>query len=216
MRPRLLRGFGVVLLLAILAISGMGTGALSADRPNTKPKPEPSLPNGCKATVTAAEYRPFSKRVWRLILWKRKKPKPTTIQAHRDKLKCAAGTGHRHAMKRRWRKDKKAFYHHRAKKIWIVRVTPFYGCTKLGICKWWAIPVQYVSCESGGDYYPDYGLIYGGAYGIIPSTWANYGGTRYGPTAYDASPKEQDLIAAAIWDDVGSAAWAPFEPPGCG
>ncbi len=60
-------------------------------------------------------------------------------------------------------------------------------------------------CESGGDYgavNPSSGA--GGAYQILPSTWALYGGQGL---PQNASPAEQDRIAALIWADSGGGAW---------
>jgi peptidoglycan hydrolase CwlO-like protein len=69
----------------------------------------------------------------------------------------------------------------------------------------WAIPAGIVMCESGGDYgalNPGSGA--GGAYQILPSTWALYGGQGL---PQNASPAEQDRIAAQIWADSGGSAW---------
>jgi septal ring factor EnvC (AmiA/AmiB activator) len=69
----------------------------------------------------------------------------------------------------------------------------------------YAIPSYIVMCESGGDYgavNPSSGA--GGAYQILPSTWALYGG-RGAPQ--DAPKSEQDSIAAQIWADSGPGAW---------
>jgi muramidase (phage lysozyme) len=44
----------------------------------------------------------------------------------------------------------------------------------------------------------------GGAYQILPSTWALYGGHG---APQDASKAEQDSIAAQIWADSGPSAW---------
>jgi peptidoglycan hydrolase CwlO-like protein len=69
----------------------------------------------------------------------------------------------------------------------------------------WAIPAGIVMCESGGNYgavNPGSGA--GGAYQILPSTWALYGGSGL---PQDASPAEQDRIAAQIWADSGGSAW---------
>ena len=69
----------------------------------------------------------------------------------------------------------------------------------------WAIPAGIVMCESGGNYgalNPSSGA--GGAYQILPSTWALYGGQGL---PHNASPAEQDRIAAAIWADSGSSPW---------
>ena len=67
------------------------------------------------------------------------------------------------------------------------------------------IPSYIVMCESGGDY----GALNassgaGGAYQILPSTWALYGGQG---EPQSAPKEEQDRIAAEIWADSGGSAW---------
>jgi septal ring factor EnvC (AmiA/AmiB activator) len=69
----------------------------------------------------------------------------------------------------------------------------------------YSIPTYIVMCESGGNYSalnPSSGA--GGAYQILPSTWALYGGKG---APHEASKAEQDTIAAQIWADSGSSAW---------
>jgi septal ring factor EnvC (AmiA/AmiB activator) len=69
----------------------------------------------------------------------------------------------------------------------------------------YSIPTAIVMCESGGNYSalnPSSGA--GGAYQILPSTWALYGGKG---APHEASKEEQDAIAAEIWADSGSSAW---------
>jgi peptidoglycan hydrolase CwlO-like protein len=69
----------------------------------------------------------------------------------------------------------------------------------------YSIPSYIVMCESGGDYgalNPSSGA--GGAYQILPSTWALYGGEG---EPQDAPKEEQDRIAAEIWADSGGSAW---------
>lgn len=69
----------------------------------------------------------------------------------------------------------------------------------------YSIPTAIVMCESGGNYSalnPSSGA--GGAYQILPSTWALYGGEG---EPQNASKAEQDRIAAEIWADSGSSAW---------
>jgi peptidoglycan hydrolase CwlO-like protein len=66
------------------------------------------------------------------------------------------------------------------------------------------IPSYIVMCESGGDY----GALNaasgaGGAYQILPSTWALYGGQG---EPQNAPKAEQDRIAAEIWADSGGGA----------
>ena len=70
----------------------------------------------------------------------------------------------------------------------------------------YSIPTYIVMCESGGNYHavnPSSGA--GGAYQILPSTWAAYGGQG---APQDAPKAEQDRIAAEIWRDSGPSAWA--------
>ena len=69
----------------------------------------------------------------------------------------------------------------------------------------WSIPGYIVNCESGGNYSavnPSSGA--GGAYQILPSTWALYGGQGL---PQNASQAEQDRIAGQIWADSGPGAW---------
>jgi septal ring factor EnvC (AmiA/AmiB activator) len=69
----------------------------------------------------------------------------------------------------------------------------------------WAIPEGIVMCESGGNFNavnPSSGA--GGAYQILPSTWALYDGQGL---PQNASPAEQHRIASQIWADSGSGAW---------
>ncbi len=69
----------------------------------------------------------------------------------------------------------------------------------------YSIPTYIVMCESGGNYSalnPSSGA--GGAYQILPSTWALYGGEG---APHEASKAEQDRIAAEIWADSGGSAW---------
>ncbi len=70
----------------------------------------------------------------------------------------------------------------------------------------YSIPGYIVMCESGGNYgavNPSSGA--GGAYQILPSTWALYGGNG---APQDASKAEQDRIAAEIWANSGPSAWS--------
>jgi hypothetical protein len=69
----------------------------------------------------------------------------------------------------------------------------------------YSIPAGIVACESGGNYgavNPSSGA--GGAYQILPSTWAAYGGQGL---PENAPPAEQDRIAAEIYATQGPSAW---------
>ena len=70
----------------------------------------------------------------------------------------------------------------------------------------YSIPSSIVMCESGGNYNavnPSSGA--GGAYQILPSTWAGYGGMG---SPQNASKQQQNQIAAQIWSSSGPGAWA--------
>ena len=70
----------------------------------------------------------------------------------------------------------------------------------------YAIPTSIVMCESGGNYHAlNSSSGAGGAYQILPSTWAAYGGQG---APQDAPKAEQDRIAAEIWRDSGPGAWS--------
>jgi peptidoglycan hydrolase-like protein with peptidoglycan-binding domain len=69
----------------------------------------------------------------------------------------------------------------------------------------YTVPSGIVQCESGGNYSavnPSSGA--GGAYQILPSTWAAYGGQGL---PQDASPAEQGRIASEIYAHQGPSAW---------
>lgn len=70
----------------------------------------------------------------------------------------------------------------------------------------YSIPASIVMCESGGNWSAvNSSTGAGGAYQIMPSTWAAYGGTGL---PQDASPSEQSAIAAKIWASSGPGAWS--------
>jgi septal ring factor EnvC (AmiA/AmiB activator) len=70
----------------------------------------------------------------------------------------------------------------------------------------YSIPTYIVMCESGGNYHAlNASSGAGGAYQILPSTWAAYGGHG---APQDALKAEQDRIAAEIWRDSGPSAWS--------
>jgi peptidoglycan hydrolase CwlO-like protein len=70
----------------------------------------------------------------------------------------------------------------------------------------YSIPTYIVMCESGGNYHAlNSSSGAGGAYQILPSTWAAYGGQG---APQNAPKAEQDRIAAEIWRDSGPSAWS--------
>jgi peptidoglycan hydrolase-like protein with peptidoglycan-binding domain len=79
------------------------------------------------------------------------------------------------------------------------------SATSYGGSGGYSIPASIVMCESGGNYAavnPTTGA--GGAYQILPSTWAAYGGQGL---PQDAPPAEQNRIAAEIYATQGPSAW---------
>ena len=105
----------------------------------------PAQQDGCKRSVRANQFSDWASKVWRLPRWERGAPKRRTIQAQRKKLRCAAGPGHRKAMRKSWRKSKRAYYRHRGKMKYYHALTP-YDCGSAGR---FAVPCYIVACESG-------------------------------------------------------------------
>ena len=71
----------------------------------------------------------------------------------------------------------------------------------------YAIPSSVVQCESGGNAHAVSPFTGGGLYGILSSSWQDFGGTRYAPEPYDATPGEQGAIAQKILASQGPGAW---------
>lgn len=161
----------------------------------------------CK-TQTIDRFRTFSQKVWRLVLWKRGKPKrrSSAIRAQRRRLKCARSPGHLRAMQRTWKRDRRRYLAHRADMLahqdylsYLEAITP------PGL----AVLETIAACESGGD--P--GVVsasgsYRGKFQFDYGTWESVGGTG-DPAA--ASEREQDERAAALYRARGSSPW-----PVCG
>jgi hypothetical protein len=148
----------------------------------------------CPTEFTSGKFKSFSKLVWKRNHWKREAPKQATILAERHMLQCAAGPGHRVAMKHIWKADKRAFYQHRASMLWLAKYRSF----EYPDGSHWAVPYPIALCESGGDYY----VGPSGAYGLIP------------PFPQNLSPKTQDEIAFRLYQEQGEGPWAPYES-GC-
>jgi hypothetical protein len=111
-------------------------------------------------------------------------------------------------MKNRWAKDRRAYGRYRLYR----QIAPHSGPCKGGRAGpadgcWWAVPWYIVCGESGGDFTPDHGNTKDGAYQVIPSTWAAYGGLAFAPYPSAATPLQQHIIANRIVSDVGTGAW---------
>lgn len=75
----------------------------------------------------------------------------------------------------------------------------------------YVLPYRVVMCESGGDWRavnhsnPNRPA---GAYQIITSTWLGHGGGAFAPTADQATPEEQNIVARRIWrGGAGAGQW---------
>ena len=66
-------------------------------------------------------------------------------------------------------------------------------------------------CESGGNWSINTGNGYNGGLQFSPSTWAAYGGTKYAPSANQASKAQQIEIGEKVLAGQGKGAW-----PTCG
>lgn len=96
-------------------------------------------------------------------------------------------------MQRTWRRDKAAYYEHRAAMLWREEFKPFVYPSG----RRFAVPFPIATCESGENYF----VGPYGAYGLIMEpTWL--------------PPRTQDEIAHRLYEESGEAPWAPFES-GC-
>lgn len=155
------------------------------------------------AQCTAKAFRPFSAKVWNLVLWERGKPPARVIEAQRRRLACA-GPGNLKAMQHRWRKDQDAFFDYRAGKLAARNaIQSVIDSVGMGTLE------SIAACESGGDptaVSPD--GTYRGKYQFDYGTWESVGG--YGDPAA-ASEREQDYRAALLYLSRGPSPW-----PVCG
>ncbi|AZM63103.1 MULTISPECIES: transglycosylase family protein [unclassified Streptomyces] len=62
-------------------------------------------------------------------------------------------------------------------------------------------------CESGGDWHINTGNGYYGGLQFAASTWRDYGGTAYAPTADRATRSQQIAVAAKVQRAQGWGAW---------
>lgn len=162
------------------------------------------------AEVTAKQVRPFAAKAWRLGAWERGKPPQRVREAHWQHVRCAAGPGHRKAIRRSWHRYMQRFQVHRKRKVAERRAARERARYDAAITPpGRAVLEQIASCESGGN--P--GAIspsgaYRGKYQFDYGTWASVGGSG-DPAA--APEREQDERAAALYRLRGSQPW-----PVCG
>jgi hypothetical protein len=84
--------------------------------------------------------------------------------------------------------------------LFIARVTPY--CHN-GKC--FAIPYSVVYCESGADGHNP--AKPSGYYGILLNIWTLYGGGRFSAQPWEASDKEQAIIAHKLLVLYGLSPW---------
>lgn len=163
----------------------------------------------CQHVTAQPAKKWIATKAWPLIRWDRGRPRPIVIAAYKRKLKCARSTTHRASIRRSWKAAKREFREHRKRQLRerrIAALTPHDGC---------AIPAYIVMCESRGDFraynagYEPHGPGSGpgGAYQIIASTWAAYGGLEFAPVASQASEEAQHIVAGRIYAAEGSGPW---------
>jgi len=120
----------------------------------------------------------------------------------KKKIHCARKAASKKIMRakvarwKRWRVGRERYW----------RLTPYLGPHGSR----WAIPCAIVACESRGNFRAYNGVLgAGGAYQVIPGTWAAYGGRRFAPVAQAASRYGQHVIASRIWaGGRGRGQWA--------
>lgn len=65
-----------------------------------------------------------------------------------------------------------------------------------------------IKCESGGNYQAkNKSSTASGAFQIINGTWKAYGGLQFAPTARQATPAQQQIVADRIYAASGTAPW---------
>lgn len=171
--------------------------ALLLASPSTALRPNTTISPCAGHWTTAKAFEEFAEQTWRLPRWLRPRPRPLVIRAYQSKLQCAAGPGHRKAMKHQWREAKRAFYEHRRRKLATERWEPY-------VCggRRFALPCAVTECESG--YYFGH---HSGAYGLLDSTWSYWGGGRFAPYPGAATPRQQAIVARRVWESVGPSGW---------
>lgn len=72
-------------------------------------------------------------------------------------------------------------------------------------------------CESHGKWYQVYqgSHSFSGGIGIRNDVWVEYGGTEFGATAGNATPREQVIVARRIWAKYGTPNYVPDQNGEC-
>ena len=199
------------------------------------PAPQPQSAVHCAQPVRAPVGIAQAANVWRPDRWRRGKPKPASIRAHRQRLRCAAGPGHRLAMEHRWRRDRERYYRHRRARLkalsidhrwephwapdWSGPTLPPYVIAalaeKAGELVGADVPgwtMEQVTIGESGRRPGSAGVDMGGTrgYGLAAITWpfADSILARYGWSYEDMwNPAKNLVVAAAMYGERGFAPW---------
>jgi hypothetical protein len=114
-------------------------------------------PQSCGHTFIAKEFRPWSAKVWSVQHWQRAHLKPATVSTYKLRLRCAAGPGHREAMRATWRRDRRHFEKHRAAELAARNIDHRWESAWFPSTQWEALPqlppyVIAALAEKAGDY----------------------------------------------------------------
>lgn len=177
-----------IALAAAAAIALTGSAVTAAQTTSTHQPTRPSKP---PVTCLLPAFKDFSAKVWAPRLWERGAPKHSTVEAAHHRIGCAPA-GHRKAMKRTWRTDRRRYGRYRELRL----VAPYPGGGT-----YWAIPYYIVYCESRGEWTaanPSGAL---GPYQLLG--W----GAPYPATTWKAK-MENHRIAAGLWaGGAGASNW---------
>lgn len=183
----------VLVMASVIAMTGIAWGASGkVQKPSNQPHHKP-VPASC----TVQALRPFSAQVWASSKWERGMPSKAVTEAYARRLGCAP-PAHKRAMKKTWRRDKKAFVKYRSQELFRVNVTP-YRCGNT----YWATECTIPEHESG------YGSGGSNLYGM-KDAWAEHGCTVFAPTADTASKRDQDICARRHWEEYGRGGWPSY------
>lgn len=179
-------------------------------------------------SVSAKEFRVFSKQVWAVERWRRGDPKPSTIAAYHRKIRCAVGPRNRQAMQENWNRRRAAFYRYRRailaqdiNHVWAAHWAPDYSGPTLpfhvaaALFEAAGMPgvtmAQMAQGESGlrpGSAGVDPGGSTVG-YGIlaVTSPFANSIVAKYGGYGQMLNPVKNAAAASEIYHAQGIGAW---------
>lgn len=91
----------LIFLVALLALAGPAQAT------------RPQLGVGCSHAVTARQAVGLAETVWSPKRWQRGAPKDAARAAHRRQVHCAAGPGHRAAIRHAWKVRRRHYYRER-------------------------------------------------------------------------------------------------------